>query len=57
MKRDDKTTEQKQAASKDGGKQSRERGTLDMAWDSVQAANRAAGPWGALEMWRVREAA
>ena len=30
---------------------------LDIVWDESQAKNRATGPWGALAMWREKEAA
>lgn len=30
---------------------------LNIIWDEIVAANRAAGPWGALAMWREREGA
>ena len=30
---------------------------MRVIWDEIVAANRAAGPWGALAMWREREGA
>ena len=30
---------------------------LNIIWDELQERNRAAGPWGALAMWREREGA
>lgn len=47
MKSDTDTPEQKLARSNNGGEGVKRSYTLDERWDEVQAANRAAGPWGA----------
>lgn len=57
MKSDTDTPEQKLARSNNGGAHVKRTWTLDDVWKDVQENNRAAGPWGALEMWRAREAA
>lgn len=46
MKGQPDTRERKLARSTSGGQGQRKRRTLDETWDEVQAANRAAGPWG-----------
>ena len=35
----------------------RTEGEMNVIWDEIVAKNRAAGPWGALAMWREREEA
>lgn len=52
MKSDTDTPEQKLARSNNGGEGVKRSYTLDERWDEVQAANRAAGPWGALKTER-----
>ncbi|MBB5509581.1 hypothetical protein [Paraburkholderia atlantica] len=48
------------AGGKKGGKAKMDVNLLDQLWDELQAANRAAGPWGterpALANWRRRDA-
>ena len=48
MKADTDTPEQKLARSNSGGKRVKRSYTLDDLWGAVQAANRAAGPWGVM---------
>lgn len=45
------------AGGKKGMRSKLDANLLDALWDQIQAVNRAAGPWGALAIWRVKEAA
>jgi hypothetical protein len=54
VKGDLDTPEQKLARSNEGGEKLKRSYTLDEVWDSVQAANRAAGPWGAVRIEREK---